>query len=417
MNVTGGKEHQVKQPIIVNGQRTGETDGTFNRVVSRTGDEIDLPRLTGDTVDEILSASRFALRDVPLHEIVTFLHDVGQNWKSHEYARRRLYIRYLKRHFGYSQKMAETEANWIALYLSSHYRLFDILNAELGSWRMVDGWVSREESTVRATPRGRSFHLVPGNVPLSSVASILRALITKNVCVVKVSSDDPLTPILLGLSFVDVDANHPVTRAFSAVHWKGGTEDELSTRIVRDADVVCAWGDQKAISWASAQTQAHAELVKFGPKRSLAVIGADADPKAAARVLAHDIAMYDQRACFSIQRVFVEEGVSSAFRSEVEAALQHYAELLPKGRHDFDEHAVWTSTQLQAEFAGADISTGADQTWSVIECVPGERAGASPGSRTLSSSGRIARRGVCVRRRGRSDRGGVSVRAGVSDSQ
>lgn len=287
----------MKQPLIINGRRTGKTNGHFNALISRTGDEIELPQLSESAVDDILEQPRFSLRDVPLHEIVTFLHNVGQNWKTHEYTRRRLYIRYLKRYFGYSQKMAETEANWIALYLSSHYRLFDILNAELGSWRMMDGWVSREESSVRATPRGRSFHLVPGNVPLSSVASILRALVTKNTCVVKVSSDDPMTPILLGLSFIDVDAEHPVTRAFSAVHWRGGDESPESRRLVADADVICAWGDEAAMTWAMREARPEAEVVKFGPKRSLAVIGATADARDAARVLAHDVAMYDQRAC------------------------------------------------------------------------------------------------------------------------
>ncbi|MEO1338444.1 MAG: aldehyde dehydrogenase family protein, partial [Myxococcota bacterium] len=333
---------------------------------------IELPRLTESAVDDIIQAPRFGLRNVPLHEIVTFLHNVGQNWKSHEYARRRLYIRYLVRHFGYSQKMAETEANWIALYLSSHYRLYDILSAELGSWRVLDGWVSHEESSIRATPRGRSFHLVPGNVPLSSVASIVRALITKNTCVVKVSSDDPLTPIVLGLSFIDTDANHPVTRAYSAVHWKGGEDDPLSRRLIADADVVCAWGDEKAVAWASTNMSTCAEIAKFGPKRSFAVVGADADPREAARVLAHDVAMYDQRACFSVQRVFAEKGLDPSFSEEVEQALNLYDDILPKGQQDFDEQAVWSLTQLQAEFSGAEIRTSPSRSWSIVRCTPEE---------------------------------------------
>jgi len=106
----------VKQPLIINGRRTGKTNGHFNALISRTGDEIELPQLSESAVDDILEQPRFSLRDVPLHEIVTFLHNVGQNWKTHEYTRRRLYIRYLKRYFGYNQKMAETEANWVALF-------------------------------------------------------------------------------------------------------------------------------------------------------------------------------------------------------------------------------------------------------------------------------------------------------------
>jgi long-chain-fatty-acyl-CoA reductase len=355
----------MQVPLIVAGRRVAQTSAGQTQLLSRTGEQIHLPALDEAVVDDILAQPRDALQDVPLHEIVGFLHNVGHNWKSTEYSRRILYERYLCRHFGYSEKMAQTEANWIALLLSSHYRLYDTLSAELGSWHMLDGWVPREEAFVRALPRGRVLHLAAGNVPLSGVASILRALVTKNVSVVKVSSDDPMTPLALAMSFMDTDADHPVTRALSVVHWAGGDEGPLPLRLVRDADAVCAWGGDDAVAWAKRHAAPHAEVLAFGPKRSLAVVGRDADRRKTARALAHDVAMYDQRACFSVQHAFVEEPIVE-FVEELEAALRTYENLLPKGEHDFDERAGWALAQLEADFCGAQVRVGEGQGWSIV---------------------------------------------------
>ncbi|NJM90780.1 MAG: aldehyde dehydrogenase family protein [Myxococcales bacterium] len=355
----------MRIPLVIGGRRVESSSAPDSELEGRTGARIEMPGLDAALVDQILACPRDGLEDVPVHEIISFLNNVGHNWRSKEYSRRRLYVRYLCKHFGYSEKMAETEANWISLFLSSHYRLYDLLNTELGSWHMLDGWVPREEAYVRAMPRGRALHLVPGNVPLSSVASIVRALITKNISVVKVSSEDPMTPLALAQSFVDTDPEHPVTRAMSVVHWKGGREGELEHRLLEAADVVCAWGGAEVIQWSCRNAPAETEVLKFGPKRSIAVLGADVDLKKVARVLAHDIAMYDQRACFSIQHVYVE-GDPSLLATELQAALAHYQELLPKGMHDPDERAGWSLARLQAVFRGETVLGGGGQDFSVV---------------------------------------------------
>ncbi|KQV90443.1 aldehyde dehydrogenase family protein [Rhizobacter sp. Root1221] len=355
----------MRLPLVIAGERVDSTNGVDNALTSRTGKAIAIPFLDEATVARLVAEPRDRLVDVPIHEIVSFLHNVGHNWKSREYARRRLYERYLCQCVGYSERMAETEANWIALFLSSHYRLYDTLAAELGAWQMLDSWVPREEALVRALPRGRVLHLVPGNVSLTSVVSILRAVVTKNVSVVKASSDDPMTPIALALSFADVDADHPVTKALSVVHWAGGQEAAHHRSLVQDADVVCAWGGDAAIAWARQSASPTAEVMLFGPRRSLAVIGRDANRRDAARALAHDVAMYDQRACFSVQNAFIE-GPIAPFVEEIEAAFRNYAQLLPKGVHDFDERAGGALANLHSSFAGDVVLQGAERSWSVV---------------------------------------------------
>jgi long-chain-fatty-acyl-CoA reductase len=373
----------MRSPIIIAGQRL-ETTSEELELRSRTDEVIHVPALDEATVDRLLAQPRDLLADVPLHEIVAFLHNVGHNWKSKEYARRRIYERHLCRYYGYSERMAETEANWIALLLSSHYRIYDTLSAELGSWHMVDSWVAREEAYVRALPRGRALHIIPGNVPLSCVASVLRAIITKNISIVKAASDDPMTPLALALSFLDTDAVHPVAQALSVVYWKGGSEGPLEQRLLADSDVVCAWGGEPAIEWAKRNARAETEILTFGPRRSVAVIGRGGDRRKAARVLAHDVAMYDQRACFSVQRVFIEEPVDG-FLEEIELAFALYATLLPKGRHDFDERAGFSLSHLEAEFSGNEVLSSDNHAWSIVvrSPDPGDAGFHHPLGRTL----------------------------------
>lgn len=355
----------MRSPIIIAGKRVEETSAAELELRSRTDEVIQAPGLDEATVDRLLAQPRDLLADVPLHEITAFLHNVGHNWKSKEYARRRIYERHLCRYYGYSEKMAETEANWIALLLSSHYRIYDTLSAELGSWHIVDSWVPHEEAYVRALPRGRALHITPGNVPLSCIASVLRAIATKNVSIVKASSDDPMTPLALALSFLDTDPGHPVAQALSVVYWKGGMEGALEHRLLADADVVCAWGGEPAIEWAKRNARAETEILTFGPRRSVAVVGRGGDRRKAARALAHDVAMYDQRACFSVQRVFVEEPIDG-FVEEVERAFALYETLLPRGRHDFDERAGFALSNLEADFRGARVLGSEAHSWSII---------------------------------------------------
>ncbi|MFH4268025.1 acyl-CoA reductase, partial [Acinetobacter baumannii] len=92
-----------------------------------------------------------------------------------------------------------------------------------------------DESYVRAFPKGKSVHLLAGNVPLSGIMSILRAILTKNQCIIKTSSTDPFTANALALSFIDVDPNHPITRSLSVIYWPHQGDTSLAKEIMRHA--------------------------------------------------------------------------------------------------------------------------------------------------------------------------------------
>jgi long-chain-fatty-acyl-CoA reductase len=221
-------------------------------------------------------------------------------------------------------------------------------------------------------------HVLPGNVPSSTVMSTIRALLTKNVSVLKAASGDPVTPAALALSFAEVDPTHPVSRAVNVVYWP--ENDPLGREVAYAADGVCAWGAGAAIEWARANTAPEASFVPFGPKRSVALIGKDADLRAAALGVAHDVSVNDQAACFSMQRVFVE-GSPDPLVGELESALKHYEDLLPPQQLSVDDLAALNAARLDYVFnGGKDYGAG---TRAAIIVAPPDLPIESPLRRTV----------------------------------
>ncbi len=338
---------RVSLPMVIGGKRFD----TGTKHVVHVGDnrEVVLPAFTEAARDALLSLDRDLLVDLPTHEIVAFLNRVGRNWRSPEYGRRRLLIQHLQTALGYSEAAAEHEADWVAILLTSHARMLDLIEIELGSRFILDEWVRVEEAFVRAYPVGLVTHLLPGNVPASCILSALRALLTKNVSVLKVASGDAVTATSFALSLVETDASHPVARALNVAYWTH--DNELGEQVVRASNAVCAWGNTAAIEYAKERTSADAAFIPFGPKRSIALIGRGADLRAAALGVAHDVSAYDQAACFSVQEVFVEADLD-AFLAELGPALEHYEELLPPRQLDADQLAHLNADRLDQVFAG-----------------------------------------------------------------
>lgn len=361
--------------MIVWGQRV--TPRHVVDVTSTSGGTVRLGCLDDEMLEQLLSVDRNQLAEIPQQEIISFLARCGALWRSDEYTRRRLFLRHLQDVMGYSEAMAQAEADLIGSLLTSHWRLRDTLGVELGSPHIMDRWISREDCDVRAFPRGLVTHLLPGNVPLSSVISLLRAVLTKNVSIAKVSGGDPVTALALALSFRDVDVDHPVTRSVSVVYWP--KDDSLGAKAVGASDAVCVWGGESAIRWAQENAAPEAQRLVFGPKRSVAVVGRDADLAKAALGLAHDVCCYEQRACFSMHQVFVEQPVEP-FVAALHDALDRYDTILPPACHSADDLATAALERAAQEFLGSAVATTG--RWTTVVGSPAN-VGTLPGVRTV----------------------------------
>ncbi|EPH6331003.1 aldehyde dehydrogenase family protein [Vibrio cholerae] len=358
-------------PFIINGRVTdcSKKSESEQKSIFFRENSLNVDVLTDHISDEITSYKNSL--ELTLNNIVNFLYTVGQRWKNEEYTRRRSYIRDLKNFLGYSEEMAKLEANWIAMILCSKSALYDIVQTELGSRHILDEWIAQDECYVKALPKGRTLHLLAGNVPLSGVTSILRAILTKNQIIVKMSSNDPFTPHALAMSFIDVDPNHPITQSISIIYWPHTQCTQVAQRLMQKMDVVVAWGGSEAIRWAVEHTPPHAELIKFGPKKSLTIINDPENLIEAAEGAAHDICFYDQQACFSTQNLFYIGSRFPEFKQALREQLQRYARILPKSQSSIDEQADFSLTLRECQFAGFTAEMGNQQDWMMIESPAG----------------------------------------------
>ncbi|AZN36195.1 long-chain-fatty-acyl-CoA reductase LuxC [Iodobacter ciconiae] len=350
-------------PMIIGG--IVQNNPNFRELTFENTTKVSTPVIDSDCVDNIIKNK--VENNLSLNQIINFLYTVGQRWKSEEYARRRAYIRDLKNHLGYSNEMAKLEANWIAMLLCSKSALYDIVNHDLGSLHIIDEWIPQGDCYIKAFPKGKSIHLLAGNVPLSGITSILRAILTKNDCIIKTSAADPFTATALVSSFIDVHAEHPITRAMSVMYWSHNEDILLVKKIMDHADVVVAWGGDEAIKWAVKNSPHHIDILKFGPKKSLSIIDDPEDIAVAATGVAHDICFYDQQACFSTQNIYYIGNKINLFIDELEKKLNIYARILPKSFQSFDEKAAFTLTEKECLFSGYQVRKGEDQSWIIIQ--------------------------------------------------
>src|SRR5690606_2217208 len=110
-----------------------------------------------------------------------------------------------------------------------------------------------------------------GNVFLSAIDSLIMGFLTKNISLLKVSSQNKYFPLYFAKKLNDFDREKILSNKFAVLHWKGGdqkTESLIKTKV----NAILAWGGEEMISSYQKDLPAHVKLLDFGPKISLQVI-------------------------------------------------------------------------------------------------------------------------------------------------
>jgi long-chain-fatty-acyl-CoA reductase len=377
-------EEIIELPIVLNGRAIYPGAGRKHQVITyETGAEVHIPVVTEQDIAAIRSSNKFLLHDLHIQEIIAFLQKVGRFWdpgnSEHPVYQRALHA--MARLTGYDLKLAQRELNHINVVNVHGPMLHDILDAELGSRFFLEEWIPRFDALVHAQPWGHALHIMVGNVPFTSIMSLVRSIITKNQTIAKLPKRDPITGLFFALSMAEVDPDHPVTRSMNVVYWPHG--DAVEKAFLNLADVVCVWGGGAAVKKTKELVRPGVTVIEFGPKTSLAVIGREAATSRKVAIdLAHDVALYDQEACFSPQMVFVEGDIET-FRSLLVDAMKLYSRILPKGVMTFDLHAQVSRARLEAYYNGNDVATSGDTEWTVVTLDDPSQINEHPLSRTI----------------------------------
>lgn len=211
-------------------------------------------------------------------------------------------------------------------YLLSFIRsdaLLTFLRRGLRHEYALDGLHDLVEFQGMAVPKGVVGHWVAGNVPMLSIISVLQAILTRNVSVVKLSSrqEDWISPFLHSLA-QSGEAGRVMADSVIVLSYPGELA-AINNVLASVCDVRVAWGGQEAVqSVASLQGKWNSSTLIFGPKFSCSIIDPEKMKIEDWRKMAIDVVLFNQLACTSPHAIFIkgnEQSVLSAARQLAEA--------------------------------------------------------------------------------------------------
>lgn len=290
--------------------------------------------------------------DTPIRDIIDFLVEVG---KALDFDKNKLLQEALERSLVFSplgRRIVETMYRIIPGFFNREAMEFQV--AQETGWETIDGWakVTRPNgaiSGVRAFPP-RLVHILAGNTPAVAVTTIVRGALTKGVHLLKLPANDLFTASAILRTMAEVDPEHPVTRSFSAVYWKGG-DREVESAIMRPQyfDKLVVWGGEGSVRGALQYAGPGFEIVSFDPKVSMSFVGreayaTEASMDDAAERAAIDVSIFNQDACAASRFIYAEGEVE-----EVDRFCAKLAVALNKDRPMSSAVAAPLSAEIQDE--------------------------------------------------------------------
>ncbi|HEV2852729.1 MAG TPA: acyl-CoA reductase [Thermoanaerobaculia bacterium] len=248
----------------------------------------------------------------------------------------------------------------------------------------VLGGVRREPAAAllaqaeRSAPEetGPVLAVLASNLPALAVQPLLPALILRRPVLLKSPSAEPLfAPSFLAAL---VRREPRLGGAVAAATWPGG-DAALEEPVLAGVGTVLAYGEREALE--DLERRAPGKVVGYGPRTSLAVIGAGVDLRGAAEGLARDIALFDQRGCLSVAAVYTA-GDAEALAERLGIALDDLARRWPPGPAPRATAAAVQHLRLEAEMRGLWQSSLSLRAGTVI-VDPRPEFRASPGLRTV----------------------------------
>ena len=290
-------------------------------------------------IEQILTEAQnkqIELASTPIDSILDVLHKLGEAWRLGTPCYMKA-LEELPKEIAFSKEMIEETLNIIPELLNRN-NLIQRLNAELGNYKILDQFQNSAhfEGKIKAFPLGTLLHVSAGNVFLGCIDSLLMGLITKNISILKLSSQNQIFPEIFKRSFEEVDKKKILCDKFYIIHWKGGDQSIEST-LKKRVNAILAWGGEEMLDSYSQGLGKGVKLLDFGPKISIQVLSKKAFDETPleklAENIARDVCLWDQQACASSQNLFIEESINE---KDLMNALAHAFERFPFSRGEID---------------------------------------------------------------------------------
>lgn len=336
------------------------------------------PLTAADVVRIMGEAEKYrkACASYPTDKIMRIFSRLRTLWQNPEFELRRKLQRDLPAHSGFSPEMIKLAFDELGV-------LFDPALLErklLTEFRKVPKKGSWSYNPLTGTafswyPLGTLLHILSGNVFLVGAGSLVAGLITGNVNILKMSSQETLFLPCLVESLIGCDEEGILSKSFAVLEFPSSA-GEVIAEFKKQVDGIVVWGGEEAVKAYRADLPAKTRLIVFGPKMSLAIVTREGlrtrGIMEAAEKLAMEISIWDQNACTAPQVCYVE-GWDEARRlaEALSGTLKEISRSLPQGEIEFDAAAEIRKLRTVAEVAeargeGALCESPGDLAWTVI---------------------------------------------------
>lgn len=288
--------------------------------------------------EEILNKKSKEFRKVPIDSIFDILQRTAMRLCDRNGVYYKEIIEKMPDLLGYSTNMVEMGMDILPELLSA--KVLKGRLKSLGEYHALDHFTREKHCKVnRAMPVGAVLHIAAGNIFIGAIDSIVTGMITKNVNVLKASSQDLLFPSLFYKALKDVDVENLIIPYTAITYWSRKNVN-LEKIAKKNFEAILLFGGEEAVINYKNGLSAKTEVYSFGPKISYGLISGElteAQLKEVAEGFCDDIVYWEQRACTSCQNIFIEDSNDvETFAKYVYEALEKKGREFPQCKFDLD---------------------------------------------------------------------------------
>ncbi|WP_332690885.1 acyl-CoA reductase [Halalkalibacter lacteus] len=348
--------------------------------------ELQVPELTPDLIETIAEALKKQQSDYvqTLHtnEIIAVFDQAVQKWLHPEYELRKQAERLLPIITGYDGEM-------IRLFISRYVKQFRkeklqrMVDEDFPNPLVLDEFRPRKSGGLqRAYGPKLITHIFSGNVPALPLWSLAAGMLLKSATIGKVSSSEPLFPVLFAKTIAEIDPR--LGDAMAILWWKGG-DDALETVSFQCSNAVIAYGGKETIETVRQKVPSHVSFHSHGHKVSFGVITKDCLATTrgwqTAKLACYDVSWFDQQGCLSPHVFFVERGGTYSardFAQMIANEMDNFQLTHPRATLTEEEHHAIVKQRTALEFESFDnsaldlIKSEQGTEWTVVYLELGE---------------------------------------------
>jgi hypothetical protein len=253
----------------------------------------------------------------------------------------------------------------------------------------LEGWQSHERDNGRISNIHAfgvpTAHVIAGNGPTPAIMTLVRNALIRGYAIVKIPSNELGTAVALARTAIDMAPDHPLTKAFTAVYWRGG-DDEFESKLYhpRNVERIVAWGGFASVTHIAKYLRPGIDLLTFDPKISRSILGAgtfasDNVMREAAIRLADDVGNGNQNGCTNCRVSYAISDGSEESIEKIKRFGQMVFDEIQNLPPEVSSEAIHMDSGFQSKLAGLSILDdefhviGGDKRGGVIVSLEGDQ--------------------------------------------